>query len=65
MVAVVMIILDIASTVLCAKVMYIYFVPHFGSMLPLQTLTPHVGCEDRGANVDLAIEPLPLNVISL
>ncbi|KAK0469768.1 uncharacterized protein EV420DRAFT_1634189 [Desarmillaria tabescens] len=44
-VAAVMIVLDIASTALCAKGMYIYFVPHFGSMLPLQTLTPTIASE--------------------
>lgn len=43
--ATVMIVLDIASTVLCAKGMYIYFVPHFGSMLPLQSLTPTIASE--------------------
>ncbi|KAK0184896.1 hypothetical protein F5146DRAFT_1145029 [Armillaria mellea] len=44
-IATVMIVLDIASTVLCAKGMYIYFVPHFGSMLPLQSLTPTIASE--------------------
>ncbi|KAK0204803.1 hypothetical protein DFS33DRAFT_695815 [Desarmillaria ectypa] len=39
-VAAVMITLDVTSTILCAKGMYIYFVPDFGSMLPLHALTP-------------------------
>ncbi|PBK75668.1 hypothetical protein ARMSODRAFT_401453 [Armillaria solidipes] len=44
-VAVIMIVLDMTSTVLCAKGMYIYFIPEFGSMLPLQALTPIIAAD--------------------
>ncbi|KAE9386795.1 hypothetical protein BT96DRAFT_867733 [Gymnopus androsaceus JB14] len=39
LVALIMVLLDTASTALCAEGMYVYVIPHFGSLLPLGSLT--------------------------
>ncbi|KAG6890167.1 hypothetical protein C0995_010871 [Termitomyces sp. Mi166 len=40
--AIFMLVLDIASSALIAQSVYYYLIPHFGSLLPLNSVTPYV-----------------------
>ncbi|KIK54779.1 hypothetical protein GYMLUDRAFT_48478 [Collybiopsis luxurians FD-317 M1] len=44
-IAATMLILDLISSGLVAQSLYYYLVPHFGSVLPLQTITPELSAE--------------------
>ncbi|RDB21960.1 hypothetical protein Hypma_010971 [Hypsizygus marmoreus] len=43
--AICMLLLDLASSILIAQSVYYYLIPHFGSLLPLNSVTPELSAE--------------------